>query len=144
MKINTSLPSSLLGLAAILVFAPDLVAQPREAGTRSCAKCAKVSSQPAPGQLVKVTEKDAAWAAEARKQYPLDVCVTSDEKLGSMGDAAEFIYRVSGQPDRLVLFCCEACVEDFMSEPPKYLAKIDAAAKQPKTAKEEKQAGHHD
>lgn len=140
MKIATSISSSILGFAAILVFVPALVAQPRD----GCTKCAKVSAQPAPGQLVKVTEKDAAWAAEARKRYPLAVCIISDEKLGSMGEAAEFIYRASGQPDRLVLFCCEACVEDFMSEPTKYLAKIDAAAKQPKTGKDNKHAEHHD
>ena len=81
------------------------------------------------GRLVKVTEKDAAWAAKARETYPLKVCVTSDEKLGSMGENAEFIYREPGKPDRLVMFCCEGCEEDFMKEPAKYLAKLDAAAK---------------
>src|SRR5687768_12050813 len=61
----------------------------------------------ASGELVKLTEKDAAWAAKARAAYPLKVCVTSDEKLGSMGDNAEFVYREKGKPDRLVVFCCE-------------------------------------
>ena len=141
MKNSTSLRSPVLGLAAILVFVPTLVAQSSDCCARPCARN---SAPAAPGHLVKVTEKDAAWAAEARKRYPLDVCVTSDEKLGSMGDAAEFIYRAPGQPDRLVLFCCEACVEDFMSAPPKYLAKIDAAAKKQETGKDAKHAGHHD
>ncbi len=81
------------------------------------------------GTLTKLTKADAAWAAKAREAYPLKVCVTSDEKLGSMGDNAEYIYREKGKPDRLVVFCCEGCEEDFLKEPAKYLAKIDAAAK---------------
>ena len=81
------------------------------------------------GALVEPTEKDAAWLATARKEYPLDVCLTSDEKLGSMGDSVERIYRVEGKPDRLVVFCCDGCEKDFVKEPAPYLEKLDAAAK---------------
>jgi hypothetical protein len=81
------------------------------------------------GKLVEVTEKDSAWAAKARKDYPVDVCVTSGDKLGSMGKSPEYIYRVEGKPDRLLIFCCDGCEEDFMKEPAKYLAMLDAAAK---------------
>lgn len=81
------------------------------------------------GTLIPVTEKDSAWAATARKSYPLEVCPTSGEKLGSMGKSPEYIYRVEGQTDRLVVFCCSGCEEDFLKEPGKYLAKIDGAAK---------------
>lgn len=96
------------------------------------------------GNLVPVTEKDAAWAAKARKEYPLDVCVTSDEKLGAMGKSPEYIYRVAGQPDRLVVFCCAGCEDDFLKAPAKYLAKVDAAknGKGKSTAKSEHK-GHH-
>ena len=80
-----------------------------------------------PGKLAAVTAKDAEWVAKARKEYPLEVCVTSDEKLGSMGKSPEYIYRVDGAPDRLVILCCDGCEEDFTKEPAKYLAKIDAA-----------------
>ena len=79
------------------------------------------------GSLLKVTEKDAAWAAKERANYPLDVCVASGEKLGSMGDSPDYIYRVDGQPDRLVVLCCDGCEEDFLKEPAQHLAKIDAA-----------------
>jgi hypothetical protein len=94
---------------------------------------AQSTQQPAPqasakaGKLVAVSEKEAAWAAKARKEYPLDVCLTSDEKLGSMGKSPEYIYRVDGKPDRLVVFCCDGCEEDFMKDTAKYLAKIEAA-----------------
>lgn len=96
------------------------------------------------GKLVPVTEKDAAWAAKARKEYPLDVCLTSDEKLGTMGKSPEYIYRVSGQPDRLVVFCCDGCEDDFLKAPAKYLAKLDAAksGKGKSTAKSDHK-GHH-
>jgi hypothetical protein len=87
------------------------------------------NAQSSEGKLVPVTEKEAAWAAEASKNYPLNVCVASDEKLGSMGDATEWIYRVEGQPDRLVKFCCDGCIDTFMDNPAEHLAKIDAAAK---------------
>ena len=77
----------------------------------------------------------------------MTVCLTSDEKLGSMGDNAEFIYREAGKPDRLLLFCCGGCEDDFLKAPAKFLAKLDAAAKAKKSggqapaAKEQK--AHH-
>lgn len=83
----------------------------------------------AAGKLIAVTPKDAAWVAKARETYPLTVCVASDEKLGSMGDSPHYIYRVDGKPDRLVIFCCEGCEDDFKKDPAKYIAKLDAAAK---------------
>ncbi len=84
---------------------------------------------PPAGKLVPVTERESAWAAKARQTYPLNVCVTSGEALGSMGKSPEYIYRVTGQPDRLVVFCCAGCEEDFMNDPAKFTAKLDAAAK---------------
>lgn len=86
------------------------------------------------GKLIAVTETDAAWAAKSRKEYPIDVCVTSGDKLGSMGKSPEYIYRVEGRPDRLIVFCCAGCEEDFLKEPGKYLAILDAAATKKSTA----------
>lgn len=117
---------SLLVAASALALVSPLAAQHH--GNHSHASAAA----PAKGQLVKADEVDAAWLAEARKTYPLEVCVMSDEKLGSMGDATEWVYRAKGQPDRLVKFCCDGCIEDFMADPATGLAKIDAAAKQKK------------
>ena len=93
------------------------------------AKHGKATAPAAAGKLEKITEKDTAWAAKARASYPLKVCLTSDEALGSMGDNAEFIYREKGKPDRLVIFCCAGCSDDFLAAPAKFLAKLDAAAK---------------
>lgn len=80
-----------------------------------------------PGKLIRVTEKEADWAAAQRKNYPLNTCLVSDERLGSMGKAPEYIYRVEGQPDRLVVFCCSGCDGDFLASPEKFLAKLDPA-----------------
>lgn len=94
------------------------------------------------GKLVSVTEKDAAWLAKAREAYPLKTCIASGDALGSMGENAEFIYREEGKPDRLVVFCCKGCDEDFMADPAKHLAKIDAAAKGKADGPKSNQHGH--
>ena len=81
------------------------------------------------GQLVAVTEKDATLVAKAKAEYPTDVCVVSDDKLGAdMGKPVDYIYRVEGKPDRLVTFCCKDCVKDFNKDPEKYLKILNEAA----------------
>ncbi len=66
----------------------------------------------------------------AKEAYPLTTCVVSGEPLegGDMGGPVDYIHKEPGQPDRLVRFCCRACLKDFKKDPAKYLAKIDAAA----------------
>lgn len=63
--------------------------------------------------------KAGADAKAAAKPYPLDVCVVSGEKLGSMGKPYVMFYQ--GQEVRL---CCDGCKADFDKEPAKYLAKL--------------------
>lgn len=111
-------------LSASLLAGAPLFAQPAHDHASAPSK----EAAPAAGKLIPVTKKEAVWAAKERKTYPLDVCVSSGEKLGSMGKAPEYIYRVDGQPDRLVLFCCGGCEDNFMKDPAMHLAKIDAAA----------------
>ncbi len=65
---------------------------------------------------------DAAVAKEQQKSYPLNTCLVSDEKLGSMGESIDLVYR-----NRLVRLCCEGCRAAFQAEPAKYLKKLDAA-----------------
>ena len=127
-SIRTILRLSALALGLCTVTA--LVADEAPSKQKEPANAAKPA-----GELAKATAKDAAFLAKARADYPLKTCVTSDEALGSMGENAEFIYREKGKPDRLVVFCCEGCEDDFKKEPAKYLAKIDAAAKQNAAAK---------
>jgi len=72
---------------------------------------------------------DADQIEKARASYPLKTCLVSGEALGAMGDATGYVHRVAGQPDRVVFFCCDGCIDDFKKEPAKFLAKVDAAAK---------------
>jgi len=61
--------------------------------------------------------------ASVADDYPLKTCVVSGEELG--GDHGEaFVFLHEG---RTVKFCCEPCKEDFLEEPAKYIAMIDAA-----------------
>lgn len=56
--------------------------------------------------------------------YPLDTCVVSGEKLGSMGD--NYVFEHKGQQVQL---CCKSCLKKFNKDPDAYAAKIAAAAK---------------
>ncbi|MCX8155923.1 MAG: hypothetical protein N3J91_05645 [Verrucomicrobiae bacterium] len=70
----------------------------------------------------------AAFAAEPTAQkpkpYPLDTCLVSDEKLGSMGKPYVLVHE--GQEIKL---CCKACEKGFKKEPAKFLKKLEDAQK---------------
>ena len=57
--------------------------------------------------------------AGGAKPYPLDTCIVSDNKLGSMGTPVTKVHQ--GQE---VKFCCEPCVEEFDENPAKFMAKL--------------------
>ena len=54
--------------------------------------------------------------------YPLETCPVGGEKLGSMGEPVDVVYR-----NRLVRFCCPGCVGQFENDPAATLAKLDEA-----------------
>lgn len=84
---------------------------------------------PAASTATPPTDQAAAMEA-AIAAYPMNTCVVSGDELdgGSMEKPVNYVYKVEGQPDRLVRFCCKDCVRDFKKDPAKYLAMIDAAA----------------
>jgi Cu(I)/Ag(I) efflux system membrane fusion protein len=55
--------------------------------------------------------------------YPLDYCVVTGNKLGSMGEPVEIQYA-----GRTIKFCCNGCQAKFKADPEKYLKMIDEAA----------------
>jgi len=57
-----------------------------------------------------------------RKNYPLETCVVSGGKLGSMGEPVELVIG-----NRLIRLCCASCEKDIRKEPAKYLKKINEA-----------------
>lgn len=74
-----------------------------------------------PEKFIRV-QNDAVIAAQ-KDSYPMNTCVISGGKLGSMGHVVDYVFA-----NRLVRFCCAPCIEDFEKEPLKYLRQIDAAA----------------
>jgi hypothetical protein len=123
--------SSLIVASAIFLLTSSAVAQ--HGGHSGHGSAAEAPAKG--GELIKTSKVDAAWLEAARKAYALDVCAVSGEKLGSMGDATEWVYRAKGQPDRLVKFCCDGCSEDFLADPAAAFAKVDAAAAKAKSKK---------
>lgn len=139
---KTSLLLALVFSSSLLLVAPAAYA----AEAHDHVAAGKAAPAGKTGRLIPVGEKDAEWAAKARQDYPLTVCLASDEPLGSMGKSPEYIYRVEGKPDQLVVFCCDGCNEDFLKNPAPYLAKLDAArnAKAKAGAKKEDTHKGHD
>ena len=85
-----------------------------------CKGCVrKVKADPAAA----IAKVDRALIESQRKTYPLKTCVISDEALEE-GEIVDYLYGT-----HLVRFCCKGCKKDFLKDPAKYLAKIDAAKK---------------
>lgn len=55
--------------------------------------------------------------------YPIDFCLVSGMKLGSMGAPVVIEYQ-----GRTLKFCCESCITAFQDTPDDYLEKLDEAA----------------
>lgn len=58
-------------------------------------------------------------SSSGAKAYPLDVCIVSGNKLGSMGTPVTKVHH--GQE---VKFCCNPCVKKFDAAPAAYLSKL--------------------
>lgn len=117
-----SFVTSLVLLGAVLAAGAPAFAQ--------TGKEKKPATPPAESQVI----------AKARAEYPMKTCIVSDEPLGSMGDAVPYVHHVAGQPDRVVFFCCEGCIDDFKGDPAKYLKKLDDVAKNKGAKSAEKSA----
>lgn len=70
------------------------------------------------------SEKPAAGADVSAVPYPLDTCVVSGEKLGSMGEPV-----VKSYDGHQIKFCCSSCIKDFEKDKAKFLTKIDGTKK---------------
>jgi hypothetical protein len=77
----------------------------------------------APFTAVAADKKEDKKEAKA-KAYPLDTCIVTDEKLGSMGDP--YVFTHEGQEIKL---CCKSCQKDFKKTPNKFLNKLKKTEK---------------
>lgn len=69
-----------------------------------------------------LAKMDATIVERQLEAYPLETCVVSGEKLGSMGEPVSFVHA-----NRLVRFCCSGCIDGFTSDPAAFHAKLDKA-----------------
>ena len=77
-----------------------------------------------------LADLDKAVMEKQGKNYPLENCVVSGEKLGGeMGKPVDIV--VGG---RLIRLCCKDCKKQIESDPAKYVAKVDAARRGEKPA----------
>ena len=58
--------------------------------------------------------------AEKKETYPIDVCIVSGMKLGSMGEPYEHEHD-----GRTVYFCCAGCINQFEANAEELLKKLD-------------------
>lgn len=61
--------------------------------------------------------------ASNARPYPIDTCLVSGEKLGSMGDPVVIVHE-----GREIKFCCDSCIPKFKKDSAKYIATLDAAS----------------
>ncbi|MCL5270314.1 MAG: hypothetical protein M1457_07150 [bacterium] len=92
-----------------------------------CVDCPAMFEKNLPASLKKLDE---VMIKAQLPSYPLATCVVSGDKLGSMGEPVNLLYR-----NHLVRLCCSMHVKEFKAHPDKYLAKLDAAAKARKAEK---------
>ncbi len=69
-----------------------------------------------------LTKLDREIVKHQKKTYPLEVCVVSNEKLGSHGAVVNIVHE-----NRLVRLCCQGCLADFERTPDKFIKKLKEA-----------------
>lgn len=68
-------------------------------------------------------------AETAKEPYPLTTCVVSGQPLESMGGGIDYDHEGT-----LVKFCCQGCIGMFQKDPAKYLAILEKAKADKKSA----------
>jgi YHS domain-containing protein len=89
----------------------------------------KHSAAPASGKIADMTTDD----------YPLTTCVVAGQPLDVAGDP-----HIIQHEGREIRFCCKDCETTFKKEPGKYLAILDKAAGERKSAQERDSQAAHD
>jgi YHS domain-containing protein len=85
-----------------------------------CPGCIK-SFEKEPDKYMGIIEKarEARAAERSPRPYPLDTCLVSGGKLGSMGEPVTYLYN-----DQELEFCCSGCIPRFEKDPEKYMEKL--------------------
>jgi YHS domain-containing protein len=67
-----------------------------------------------------VSNESSTPSESGAKPYPLETCLVSGKKLGSMGDPYVIVHE--GQE---IKFCCDGCEPTFKKDPAKFLTKLE-------------------
>ena len=85
-----------------------------------CGGCIKAFEKEPDRYMAILNKAREVQAAErSPKPYPLDTCLVSGGKLGSMGEPVTHVY--TGQE---LQFCCRGCIPRFEKDPEKYMEKL--------------------
>lgn len=133
MRLNRNMLTLLLGLAVILAYTGCSQANgdASDAGHEGHGNHESHGDHEGHGQAVAETddEKETTLPNYVAAPYPLDTCVVTGGKLGSMGKPVILVHE-----GREVKFCCAGCKPKFEADPDKYLKKIDAAVVEQQSA----------
>jgi YHS domain-containing protein len=87
-----------------------------------CGGCIKAFEKEPDRYMAILNKAREVQAAErSPKPYPLDTCLVSGGKLGSMGEPVTHVY--TGQE---LQFCCRGCIPRFEEDPEKYMEKLQS------------------
>jgi hypothetical protein len=73
-------------------------------------------------EVAKVSEADAAAIRMQKPTYPLDTCLVSGEKLGSMGKPLDMVVE-----GKLMRICCKSCARAIEKDKAGMVKKVDDA-----------------
>lgn len=117
--------SSFLATALIIALASaNASAEEKKRAPKRDAKkteaAEKTESAPDAGKRSRRAKKDEkANEKKGVKPYPLDICIVTDNKLGSMGDPMTLVHE-----NQEAKICCKPCERLFRKDPERYLAKL--------------------
>lgn len=86
-----------------------------------CCDTCVVEFQNDPAKWLKKIDDEIVQQQAGR--YPLETCMVSGEKLGSMGDPINLVVG-----NRLVKICCAGCEKTVRANPAKYIDQLNKAA----------------
>jgi YHS domain-containing protein len=78
--------------------------------------------EPGHGHQRKAPEPATTQPADRSFPYPLDACIVTGEKLGSIGDPVSLEHE-----GRAIKLCCRGCVKQFEANPTEFIEKLDKA-----------------
>lgn len=86
-----------------------------------CCDTCVVEFKDDPAQWLKKIDDEIV--AQQQDRYPLETCMVSGEKLGSMGDPINLVVG-----NRLVKICCAGCEKTVRADPAKFIDQLNKAA----------------